>query len=379
VIWFTGVKNRLRMFRNILKRSSFVSRHGLRTYSETVGSSVSKPVLSDVSEDDIEAMFAYSAKNSSISENWTDAMEVIKKSEEVFPLDKPTEDDLLKIRATRPTMTLTSLVHESRTLQNLVDLGVGLYEWDFRGKLPLAAKLDFHRDVAPLIRLLADVGVPPDGIAEILTHNPELIEEELVDIKTRLNYLASKNFTKKEIISIVTVANKWLNFPVKIIDARLGFFQKTFELTGNEVRKLTVSSPRLISWHKTPSQVRQNIFSLNEEMGFTRDELKQMVLECPFLLLKLREKSMLQQFELLHNVIGYPHETLALFPSSLLCDFFVTQPRHLFLVSLGRDQYSPLLPNYVNPGMLTGGEDKEFAEDVAKVNVGLFNQFMKTL
>lgn len=348
-------------------------------YSEAAKISVAKPVLSNVSEDDIEAMFAYSAQNSQISENWTDAMEVIKKSEEVFPLDKPSEDDLLKIRATRPTMTLASLVHESRTLQNLVDLGVGLYCWDLKGKLPLAAKLDFNRDVVPLIRLLADVGVPPDCIAEILTHNPELIEEEHADIKTRLNYLASKNFNKKEIISILTESASWLNFPVKIIDARLGFFQKTFGLTGNEVRKLTVSCPRLISWNKTPSQVRRNIFSLNEEMGFSRDELKQMMLEFPFLLLKTSEETMLKQFELLHNVIGYPHKTLALFPSSLLCDWFITQPRHLFLVSLDRAQYSPLLPNYVHPGMLTGGEDKEFAEDVAKVNVNLYNQFMKTL
>ena len=34
----------------------------------------------------------------------------------------------------------------------MVDLGVALHMWDSRGHLGLAVKLDFDRDVAPLVR-----------------------------------------------------------------------------------------------------------------------------------------------------------------------------------------------------------------------------------
>ena len=54
-------------------------------------------------------------------------MEVVRRTEEVFPLYRPGEEDFLEIRATQPTMTLASLVHQSPGLQRLVDLGVMLH------------------------------------------------------------------------------------------------------------------------------------------------------------------------------------------------------------------------------------------------------------
>jgi len=265
--------------------------------------------------------------------------------------------------------------------QNLVDLGVAIYKWDEKGKLPLAAKLDFDRDVAPLVRLLADIDVPPDVIGHMLTINPELLEEPLEDIQVRLNYLAIKNFSKAAIVTLISQSPIWLSLSVKQVDARLGFFQRTFGLTGGEVRKVAVSDPELITWIKTPVQIRRNLFSLNEEMGFSKEELKQIVLICPHILFKSDNKmpDLLKQFELLHNVIKYPHSTLAKFPLSLCRKWYNTEQRHLFLQTLGRAQYEPELPNYVNPGMLTEVDDVEFAEEVAKVHVGLYNQFLKTL
>ena len=113
-----------------------------------------------VSERDIEAMFDYSVDNvEKISDHWDEAMEVVKKSEEWFPAYRPTERDLEKIRAARPTSTLASLVNDSETLQRLVDLGVELHHWDSRGQLGLAAKLDFMRDVAPTVQFLSDLGL----------------------------------------------------------------------------------------------------------------------------------------------------------------------------------------------------------------------------
>jgi hypothetical protein len=45
-------------------------------------------------------------------------------------------------------------------------------------------------------------------------------------------YLISKRFAAEQIAHIVTHAPRWLCFAVKGIDGRLGYFQKTFGLTG---------------------------------------------------------------------------------------------------------------------------------------------------
>ena len=124
-----------------------------------------------VTESDIEAMFDYSLENvENLSDHWDDAMEIIKKSEQVFPPHKPTEEELVNIRATQPTATLASLVNDSETLQRLVDLGVELHRWDKYGHLGLAAKLDFIRDVAPTVEFLSDVGLKPRDIGNTRYH-----------------------------------------------------------------------------------------------------------------------------------------------------------------------------------------------------------------
>ena len=69
-----------------------------------------QPPRSEVSEAEIQEMFEYAAEDvADISDNWDETMEVVRKTEQVFPLSKPSEEDLLQIRASQPTMTLTSL------------------------------------------------------------------------------------------------------------------------------------------------------------------------------------------------------------------------------------------------------------------------------
>ena len=131
-------------------------------------------------------------------------------------------------------------MQESSTLKRLVDLGVPLHLWDTNNQLGLAVKLDFDRDVAPIVRFLADVGIDPDDIGDVLGGNPGLFEEELEDLHTRVNYLTSKLFSRQQIVQLICGSPKWLSFPVALIDARLGFFQKTFGLIGQEVRDMAV-------------------------------------------------------------------------------------------------------------------------------------------
>ena len=65
-----------------------------------------------------------------------------------------------------------------------------------------------------------------------------MLEERQEDLKARLAYLVSKNFSSKEIATIITSAPAWLLFSVRGVDARLGFLQKTLGLLGTEVRQL---------------------------------------------------------------------------------------------------------------------------------------------
>ena len=65
-----------------------------------------------------------------------------------------------------------------------------------------------------------------------LTRSAELLEQSIQDLTTRVDYLKSKKLTSEDILTIVAKTPKWLTFSVKGIDGRLGFLQKTFQLSG---------------------------------------------------------------------------------------------------------------------------------------------------
>ena len=77
----------------------------------------------------------------------------------------------------------------------------------------------------------------------------------LQDLEARVNYLTSKGFNGERVAEIVRGAPNWLEFSVEDVDAKLGFFQKSFKLSGSEVRQLTCRLPALIIWDGTPFQV----------------------------------------------------------------------------------------------------------------------------
>ena len=64
----------------------------------------------------------------------------------------------------------------------------------------------------------------------------------------------------------------------------------------------------------------QSLFSINEEMGFTKEEIKSMVLKFPSLLkgTERADLNILNQFEILHNEAKIPHSIIAKFPESLI-------------------------------------------------------------
>lgn len=185
----------------------------------------------------------------------------------------------------RPTFNLAAYVQKSETLQQLIKLGVNLDSLDRKNVGKFIASLDFNKDIAAHILVLKDkVGIPIQVMGQYLTKNPNILKENLDDIQTRVNYLELKKFTRDDIVAIVTKNPQWLNISTHEIDERLGFFQNEFQLTGNEVRALTIKCPKIITYNVM--DIKRLTFSIREECGFEDDEIREILLKVPKIWMK---------------------------------------------------------------------------------------------
>ena len=83
----------------------------------------------------------------------------------------------------------------------------------------LALSLDFELDVAPRIQFLVDLGVHPDRLGHIFTQaGPGLLKTDLDALRTRVEYLQWKKFSKKAVVKIVSQCPQWLTYTVTDID-----------------------------------------------------------------------------------------------------------------------------------------------------------------
>lgn len=181
---------------------------------------------------------------------------------------------------TRPAFNFAAYVNKSETLQKLVQLGVDLHKLEKRKGIPqFLLQLDFEKDMKQHLMFLADIGVNPTELGEVITKNPLLFKEDLGNMEVRINYLESKRFVPEQITRIVTKNPFWLMISTRRIDRRLGFFQRTFELVGNEVRSLTAKQPRIITYNL--EHIQKSTFSIKEEMGFDQTEMKTLLLSKP--------------------------------------------------------------------------------------------------
>ncbi|GLV45745.1 mitochondrial transcription termination factor 3 [Carabus blaptoides fortunei] len=165
-------------------------------------------------------------------------------------------------------------------------------------------------------------------------------------------------------------------FSTKRIDTRLGHFQKTFGLAGNEVRLLTTKQPKLITYNM--EHVKLNTFSIKEEMGFGEKQMKQLLLDVPKMWM-MSQNSILNRFDYVHKTMKISHEQILQMPKILTSRKFRIQQRHLFLEKLSRAQYNPKSENYVSLEQLVAGTDSEFCANVAKSSVQAYNTFLKSL
>uniref|UniRef100_A0A182IJ00 Transcription termination factor 3, mitochondrial n=1 Tax=Anopheles atroparvus TaxID=41427 RepID=A0A182IJ00_ANOAO len=288
--------------------------------------------------------------------------------------------DPLSIEAypnTKPAFNFAAYVNKSHTLQQLVSLGVELHKLEKRKGIPqYVLGLDFNRDMKDHIRFLTDMGLPAGMLGEFLTKNPLIFKEDLGDLQTRVNYLQSKRFMPEEITRIVTKNPFWLMLNTKRIDRRLGYFQKTFSLAGNEVRMVATKQPRLITYNL--EHVRQNTFMVQEEMGFEKDEVKQLLLSKPRIWM-IKTEALQYRFDYVHRRMKISHADILKTPDLLLTRDFRIKQRHGFLKFLGKVQYDPKKELYIPLKSLAEGTDEEFVTEIAKSNMECFNRFLKTL
>lgn len=143
--------------------------------------------------------------------------------------------------AIRCSFNLASFVDRSYTLQQLVKLGVDLSQIEAnRDATELIMKLDFETDCKPYIRFLHDHSIPKHMLGYVITKNPFLFEQHLEDLEIRIKYLISKKFSRNNIKKIILGNPLLLNYQVKLLDAKLGFIQKIFQLPGGDVRGLLI-------------------------------------------------------------------------------------------------------------------------------------------
>lgn len=180
----------------------------------------------------------------------------------------------------KPSHNLAAFVQKSETLQKFIELGVDLHRIERRnGLAQFIVKLDFERDVKGHLQFLNDAGVSADALGEFVSKNPLIFKEDLDNLTTRINYLQSKQFKPAQISRIVTKNPFWLMYKTQRIDARLGFFQQQFELTGPELRVLAVHQPKIITYKL--DAIKQQSFSIKEEFGFSDAERKHLLLTAP--------------------------------------------------------------------------------------------------
>ncbi|GBM80549.1 Transcription termination factor 3, mitochondrial, partial [Araneus ventricosus] len=146
------------------------------------------------------------------------------------------------------SFNLAAYVNHSESLKNLVRLGVDLSEIEQKPeRAKFVLNLDFEKDIKHHIQFLHDNGVSADDMGRFFTKNIFIFKERIEDLEVRINYLKSKKFTSDAIARIIANNPYFLNLDTKQVDNRLGFLQKQFSLTGNEVRYLVAKCPKLVT------------------------------------------------------------------------------------------------------------------------------------
>ncbi|KAG7500418.1 transcription termination factor 3, mitochondrial [Solea senegalensis] len=302
-------------------------------------------------------------------------------TDELSALEEISDEEAISITlpaAMPPASTsLRDYIDKSETLSNLVQLGVNLWKLEQRPNVgSMLLRLNYKTDVAPRLLFLKDIGVEDSRLGFIITHNPYILTESLESLHARVNYLKSKNFNSETVASMVSRAPYLLNFSVKRLDNRLGFYQQQLQLSASNTRNIVARLPRLLCGSLEP--VKENLKVCKIELGFKENEIQHIVIAVPKVLTANKRK-LTQIFDLLHNTMKVPHHLITKFPQVFNTKYLRIRERHLFLEYLGKAQYDPALPSYISLDCLVSLPDETFCTDLASASLEDFYLFQKTI
>lgn len=274
------------------------------------------------------------------------------------------------------SLSLRDYVDESETLSKLVQLGVNLWKLEQRPNVgSMLLRLDFQTDVAPRLVFLKETGVEDSRLGYVISHNPFILTESLENLQARVAYLRSKKFSAECVASMVSKAPYLLNFSVKRLDNRLGFYQQQLGLSTQKTRDLVARLPRLLCVSLEP--IKENLKVCKLELGFKENEIQHIITAIPKVLITNKRK-LTQIFDYVHNTMNVPQSLIVKFPQVLNSKYLRIRERHQFLDYLGKAQYDPTLPNYISLERLASLPDETFCTEVASATLADFELFLKT-
>lgn len=333
-------------------------------------------------------------KSTTTTEQFSQPVKYTPDEEKLFDVDEILRDDaLLDFRVSsfdadflntigpgiRPTYNIAALADTCEVIQKLIDLGVELHRLDRKqGITEKLIQLDWRNQCEPKISFLVhDAGLLPENLSRVLGKNPSLLFLDADSLAARLDYLQnpkSWGLQKKDTGRIIERDPFWLSFTEERLENRFKFFKREFGFADKQLRSIMVKCPKLIT-----SNLRRVIlhkFSLLEQMGFEVPEMKQVVLSCPRLLTRQKE-TILERFNILHNIMGVDHKIIAADPKVLYCREKRLLERHGFLKALKRDQYDPTQPGFVSLVAIANTTDDIFVTEVAKSTMEEFDNYAK--
>lgn len=188
------------------------------------------------------------------------------------------------VPATKRSYNFAAYVNQSETLQQLIRLGVSLYDIESTNQDAARhiLRLDFERDCAPYVKFLVDNGLKERNLGRFISEYPDIFKEPLDELTYRIDYYKFKKFSNRLITKAINRSAHILSHPVKNIDFKLGQFQIHFNLPANDLREIVAVYPQLIAHRKEQFTVVK--FSLTEEFGFRRREIHKLLVAQPKLL-----------------------------------------------------------------------------------------------
>lgn len=297
------------------------------------------------------------------------------------PFEEVNEANKTYLEQLRPppkrSFNLAAYVNISKTLQELLKLGVSLYDIENfnNAAAALLLKLDFQKDCAPYVKFLVDVGVKKKNLGRFITEFPMIFKEHLDDLQVRINYLESKGFTDEMIAKMLNRSAMPLSMPTKTFDYKLGSLQIEFNLPAPILRNMVIMHPQIVCL--PVGQYKLVRFTLDKEFGFTTSEIHK-ILEVQPKVLDIPRPDLFERLDRIHNIIGLTHKTISEFPKLITGPQMDIERRFNYLKVLKRNQFNPTKPLYVPPPALYNTSDEEFCTKYAKTSVDDYELFLRS-